>query len=121
MTEPKFKYNMKKTAYLLPPTQRTVARFINLSEWVKWSSKMLLNYHTLSAEERAVFSFVPKNASLIEELTEVVACVNKIEHLCKHKGLSKQTANQCRQKTKEQDRKSTRLNSSHVRISYAVF
>ena len=117
MTEPKFKYNMKKTAYLLPPTQRTVARFINLSEWVKWSSKMLLNYHTLSAEERAVFSFVPKNASLIEELTEVVACVNKIEHLCKHKGLSKQTANQCRQKTKEH---LLRGNSRMIRLAESI-
>ena len=41
MTEPKFKYNMKKIAYLLPPKQRTIARFLNLSQWVKWSSKML--------------------------------------------------------------------------------
>jgi len=47
MTEPKFKYNMKKIAYLLPPKQRTIARFLNISEWVKWSSKMLDVYHTL--------------------------------------------------------------------------
>lgn len=101
MTEPKFKHNMKKIAYLLPPTQRTIARFMNLSGWVKWSSKMLCNYHALSEGERTVFSFVPQNASLIEELSEVVTCVNKIEHLCKNKGLSKQTVSECKQKIKE--------------------
>lgn len=101
MTEPKFKYNMKKIAYLLPPTQRTIARFMNLSEWVEWSSKMLCNYHSLSVEERAVFSFVPQNASLIDELTEVVQCVNQIEFLCKHKGFSKETVKACKQKIKQ--------------------
>ena len=35
LSDVKFKYNMGKAAYLLPPTQRTVARFINLSNWVK--------------------------------------------------------------------------------------
>lgn len=98
MTEPKFKHNMKKIAYLLPPTQRTVARFMNLSEWVKWSSKMLYSYHTLSAGERAIFSFVPQNASLIDELSEVVKCVTEIEHLCKYRGLSKETVKECKQK-----------------------
>lgn len=101
MTEPKFKHNMKKIAYLLPPTQRTVARFMNLSDWVKWSSKMLCSYHTLSAEERTIFSFVPQNASLIDELLEVVKCINKIECLCKNKGLSKQTVKECKQKIRQ--------------------
>lgn len=100
MTEPKFKHNMKKTAYLLPPTQRTVARFINLSGWVKWSSRMLCGYHTLSEQEQAVFSFVPQNASLINELSEVVKCVSQIEYLCKNKGFSKETVEECKQEIK---------------------
>lgn len=97
MTEPKFKYNMKKIAYLLPPNQRTIARFLNISEWVKWSSKMLDVYHTLQVEERAVFSFVPANASLIDELLEVTNCIRNIEYLCKNKGLSKETVSKCQQ------------------------
>lgn len=96
MTEPKFKHNMKKIAYLLPPRQRTIARFMNLSEWVKWSAKMLEQYHTLKTkEDRAIFSFIPANASLIDELSDVVKCVNSIEHICKHKGLSKETVDGC--------------------------
>jgi hypothetical protein len=97
MTEPKFKYNMKKMAYLLPPTQRTIARFINISGWIKWSSNMLDVHHTLRAEERTVFSFVPANASLIDELSEVTKCINNIEYLCKNNGLSKETVGKCRE------------------------
>ena len=95
MSESKFKYNMKKIAYLLPPTQRTIARFINLSSWVKWSSKMLDIYHTLNEAERKVFSFIPANASLIDELSDVTKCIERIEHICKHDGLSKTTVCQC--------------------------
>lgn len=96
MSESKGKHNMKKIAYLLPPTQRTISRFINLSGWVKWSSKMLEVYHTFSAEERDVFSYIPANASLIDELSQVMVCINRIEHICKHKGLSKKTLHESR-------------------------
>ena len=97
MSESKSKHNMKKIAYLLPPTQRTISRFLNLSDWVKWSSKMLEVYHSLSAEEKKVFSYIPSNASLIDELSQVMTCINNIEHICKHKGLSKKTAHECRE------------------------
>ena len=40
MTKSKFKYNMTKIAYMLPPNQRTISRFMYLSHWVEWSSKM---------------------------------------------------------------------------------
>ncbi len=96
----KFKFNMKKIAYLLPPTQRTIARFINLADWVKWSYSMLEVYHTLEVEEKSVFSFIPANASLIEELWEVMGCVERIEHICKYQGLSKDSALQCQSQIK---------------------
>ena len=95
MSESKFKYNMKKIAYLLPPTQRTISRFINLSSWVKWSSKMLDIHCTLNEIEREVFSFIPANASLIDELSDVTKCIERIEYICKHNGLSKTTFDQC--------------------------
>lgn len=95
MSQTKAKYNMTKFAYLLPPTQRTIARFINLSSWVKWASKMLMNSHLLNDEEKKVFSFIPINASLIEELNEVVGSIEKIEHICKQNGLSKNSICEC--------------------------
>lgn len=97
MAESKVKWSMKKIAYLLPPKQRTIARFINISEWVKWSTKMLNVYHTLQADEQAVFSFVPENELLIKELSGVSACVRSIENICKNKGLSKETVTKCLQ------------------------
>lgn len=98
MADAKLKHNMKKVAYLLPPKQRTVARFLNISNWVKWSSEMLDLYHTLQPEEREVFAFVPANASLIDELSEVMSCINEIEFCCKNEGLSKQTVGKCHHK-----------------------
>ena len=95
LSDVKFKYSMKKTAYLLPPTQRTTARFINLSNWVKWSGKMLEAYYTLSSEEKSIYSFIPANASLIDELLEVVRCMESIECICKHHGFSKESSRQC--------------------------
>jgi len=95
MSESKAKYNMKTIAYLLPPTQRTIARFINLSGWVKWSAKMLDIYHLLKTDEQRAFSFIPANASLIEELSDVVKCVENIESICKHKGLAEKTVDEC--------------------------
>ncbi len=95
MSDAQFKHNMKTIAYLLPPRQRTISRFINLSNWVNWAHRMLEVYHTLSKEEKDVFSFVPSNASFIKELEEVISCINFIEKECKHTGLSKYTVAKC--------------------------
>lgn len=95
MTKSKFKYNMTKIAYMLPPNQRTISRFMNLKHWVEWSSKMLDKYDTLNVDEQKAFSFIPANASFIDELSDVVECIERIEHLCKHNGLSKETVCKC--------------------------
>ena len=95
MTNAKFKHSMTKIAYLLPPTQRTVARFLNLSEWVAWSRKMSKIFYTLNSEEREVFSFIPANASLIDELAEVMSCIEGIEHRFKHQGFSQTNVLHC--------------------------
>jgi len=95
MSNAQASHNMKRIAYLLPPRQRTIARFINLDNCVKWSRKMQEVYHTLSAEEQSVMSFIPANASLIDELSEVMSCVHYIENMCKQKGISKENAQKC--------------------------
>lgn len=100
MSKAKAKYNMTNVAYLLPPTQRTISRFINLSDWVKWSSQMLSIYHSLSSREKEVFSFIPANGSLIDELLDVIKCIEAIEYICKQKGLSEKSVREC-QKTLE--------------------
>lgn len=96
MSNVQCKYNMKTIAYLLPPTQRTIARFINLTNWVSWADRMLEVYHSLSQEEKEVFAFVPSNTSLIKELAKVMSCINFIETECKQRGLSKITVIKCK-------------------------
>lgn len=95
MSDAQFQHNMKRVAYLMPPRQRTVSRFINLDNWVKWSLKVLDVYHRLESAEREVLSFVPAHASLVEELSEVMRVVRFIESLCKKEGLSKASVNKC--------------------------
>lgn len=97
MTAPKFKLNMKPIAYLLPPKQRTVTRFMNMTDWIVWSRKMLEVFDNLSSEEKDVFSFIPENATFIEELYEVQKCINSIEKICKNNGLSKKNVKKCKQ------------------------
>lgn len=63
MSDAQFQHNMKRVAYLMPPRQRTVSRFINLDNWVKWSLKVLDVYHRLESAERAALGFVPAHAS----------------------------------------------------------
>lgn len=101
MTQTKFKFSMTKIAYLLPPNQRTISRFMNLSHWVKWSSNVLNNYDALSVDEQKALSFIPENASLIDELSDVTQCIESIEYLCKHNGLSKKTVCECEKKVQK--------------------
>ncbi len=96
LSQVKSKYCMTNIAYLLPPTQRTIARFLNLSSWVKWSANMLKTYHLLESKKaRDIFTFVPANASLIDELFDVVQCIEKLETICKHEGLSTESHRKC--------------------------
>jgi hypothetical protein len=100
LSEVKFKHIMNPVAYLLPPKQRSVARFLNLSQVVDWSDKILANYAKLKKEEKQVFSFIPSYSSLINELRIVLSCINFIEYEIKHNGLSRQSVNRCRKNIK---------------------
>lgn len=101
MNDVKYKYNMTNVAYLLPPSQRSIARFMNFSDWVEWSARMLNNYHTFSFEEKKIFSFVPAYASLIDELSEVMSCIQTIERICKQQGLSKASIRLCQKQIRQ--------------------
>jgi len=57
--------------------------------------KYIKQLYLLNEEEKNVYAFIPANSSLINELSEVVKCVEEIEHICKHKGLSKNSISKC--------------------------
>lgn len=86
------KCDMLPITCLLPPKQRTVAQFINKDMWVALASSMLDKMEQVLTGERSAFSFIPRNALLIDELSEVISCVRYIESVQKYEGLSPETA-----------------------------
>ena len=89
------KYHLTKMAYLLPPKQRAIARFMNLFSLVEWAAGMLRVLPTLKSDEQEAFAFVNEYQQLISELETVMRYVKNIEQECKQNGLSKQTAKLC--------------------------
>lgn len=87
---------LSEVAYLMPCKQRSIARFMNLYPMVGWSSSILANYHMLNAVERFHFSFIPRNASLINELDENLSCLETIMTMCKNEGFSMNTVSRCK-------------------------
>jgi len=83
-------------AYLLPPKQREIARFLNLVNPVNWAKKMLTIFKTkLNSKERKLFAFIPKHASFINELDTVLSCINTIAKKIKNEGLSRKSVKFC--------------------------
>ena len=91
----RLKYHLTDTAFLLPPKQRAIARFMNLFDWVRWAADVLRAYPTLNSKQQETFAFVMENRSLIEELASVMECIRAIEQRCKRNGISKETAKLC--------------------------
>jgi hypothetical protein len=89
------KYHLTKMAYLLPPKQRAIARFMNLFSLVEWAADMLRILPTLKGDEQEAFAFVKEHQEIIAELETVMRYVRNIEQKCKHEGLSKKTAKLC--------------------------
>ena len=58
----RFKYNMQDVAYGQPPSQRSIARVMNMSKWIDWISRMQYLYHTLRDDIKSIYAFIPHNA-----------------------------------------------------------
>ena len=58
----RFNYNMQDVAYVQPPSQRSIARFMNMSKWIDWISRMQYLYHTLRDDIKSIYAFIPHNA-----------------------------------------------------------
>jgi hypothetical protein len=84
----KIREAMRQTSYLLPPRQRSIARFMNLSTVSDWATKMLSIFPTLNEEEQQTFQFVRTYQQLVEELDCVFHAVNALLKDIKNNGLS---------------------------------
>ena len=87
---------LTRFAYLMPAKQRSMARFMNMYPIVDWAKKILDNYHRMTADERYFYSFVPRNASFVEELDEVMTTYADIMKICKKEGFSAANVTRCK-------------------------
>jgi hypothetical protein len=67
VSEVKFREVMRPSAYLLPPKQRTTARFMNLSGIVDWAAKIVQVFSKLTEAEQNVFEFLFRYIRLLGE------------------------------------------------------
>ena len=88
LSEVKIREVMRASSYLLPPRQRTIARFMNLSPILEWSRKIIHNFSKLSEEEAKNFMFVKEYFPLIEELEQIFTCADSILKQAKNQGFS---------------------------------
>jgi len=88
--------SMSKFAHIIPPNQRIVSRFMNLTPLFNWGSKMinLLDNNQLSEDEREKVAFVNDYRELIYHTNLLLGTLNKIQQLLKNKGFNKETMNQ---------------------------
>lgn len=92
----RLQYHLTDKAYLLPPNMRSIARFMNLSSWVDWGSKMLCCFENLPDKMKEAYSFILDSKDLIEELQAAVSAVRYVENICKTEGFSLATCKKCK-------------------------
>ena len=91
----KFRGVMTAHAYLLPPKQRSIARFMNFSSIVDWARKMLGSMPKFSASEQHLFGWLCQYKELIAELGFVYDMTESILKTIKNQGISVQNINLC--------------------------
>lgn len=92
-----FKENMKTTAYLLPPKQRTAARFMNVAPLVKWGQKVLKILDQLPDAEQKTYSSIKEHEEIINELSSVIMVFNNMMKVLKTNGLSQKTVKESKE------------------------
>ena len=88
LSEVKIREVMRPSSYLLPPRQRTIARFLNLSPILQWSIKIYNSFSKLSDDEAKNFMFVKEYFPLIKELEQIFTCVDSVLKQAKNQGFS---------------------------------
>lgn len=92
----RLQYHLTNKAWLLPPNMRSIARFMNLQEWVKRASKMLDCYNSLEGTMKEVYAFLLPYRKLVEEINVCVDAIRQVEDICKHEGFGKRTYALCK-------------------------
>lgn len=113
IAQAKFKGIMKDVAYLLPPKQRVIARFMNLEASIVWSKKIIASFEKLSAKEQDFFSPIKEHQRFIEQIQTVFEASQHVVDLLKLRGLSYQSLKECKDILKKYQ---TRVDGKIIRV-----
>ncbi len=92
----RLQYHLTDKAWLLPPNMRTIARFMNLSDWVKWADSLLGCIDSLEKKYQDAYSFIKDYRPLVEELLVDIEAIRHVEEICKNQGYNKRTSALCK-------------------------
>ena len=93
---------MTEHAYLLPPKQRSIARFMNFSSIEGWAREMLGALPKLSVAEQQLFGWLCQYKELITELGFVYDMTESIFKILKNEGISALNVDLCLEICKKQ-------------------
>jgi hypothetical protein len=93
----RYKLCCSKNAHLIPPNQRSKARFLNIDTVANWGTKALqaLDRNDISQQERDQLQWVKEREPFITEMAELMSIVEEISITLKNEGLSKGTKSRC--------------------------
>lgn len=91
------KLSLTKFAHIIPPNQRIISRFMNLTPLFKWGIKVLklLNRNKLNEEEIGKVKFVLEYKEFILDMFKLLNIMNKVQKILKTKQMSIITEKKC--------------------------
>lgn len=75
-------------SYLIPPNQRTKARFMNQHAMVDWATIMIAKFATLNEEEKVFFEALPAHKNMVKSLYYCLESAQKVSLWLKEEGFS---------------------------------
>ena len=75
-------------SYLIPPSQRTKARFMNQHAMVDWAMKMIARFDTLNENEQAFFKDLLAHQKVVKSLSNCLEISQKVSLWLKKEGFS---------------------------------
>ena len=90
--------SMSKIARIVPPNQRIMSRFMNLTPLFEWGMKMLhlLDTNQLTDHEKMVLSFLETFREFIFDTYQILIRLNNMQKILKDKGFNVESAKEVR-------------------------
>ncbi len=92
----KKKWVLSKYAHLMPPKQRTKARFQNIFPLIDWMEKLKSNWDILDPAIQKELAFLKDNEALIADLILLRNMIKEMSFIFKTEGMDKNTLQQCK-------------------------